>query len=78
VELIYLDHIERYLGEIVLRKFGIDQPVSDCHPNPSMHYGRVELLDIAYWTLSEIRFGTSMLEDTSSRCISWTMLSGMR
>lgn len=21
------------------------------HPNPSMHRGRVELLDIAYWTL---------------------------
>lgn len=28
-----------------------------------MHRGRVELLDIAYWTLSEIRLGTSMLEE---------------
>lgn len=35
------------------------------HPDPSMHCGRGELLDIAYWTLSEIRLGTSMLGETS-------------
>lgn len=32
MELIYLDHVEWYLGEIVLRQFGIDQPVPDPPP----------------------------------------------
>ena len=29
MELIYLDHIEWYLGERVVWQFGIDQPVPD-------------------------------------------------
>lgn len=32
MELIYLDHVEWYLGERVLRQFGIDQPVPDPPP----------------------------------------------
>lgn len=39
MELIYLDHIEWYLGERVLRQFGIDQPVPDLPPQ-SFHASR--------------------------------------
>lgn len=39
MELIYLDHVEWYLGEIVLRQFGIDQPVPDPPPQ-SFHASR--------------------------------------
>lgn len=38
MELIYPDHVEWYLGEIVLRQFGIDQPVPDLSPQ-SFHSG---------------------------------------
>jgi hypothetical protein len=45
-----------------------------------MHRGRVELLYIAYWTLSEIRLGTSMLifEMHLTELPTRTMLSGLR
>lgn len=39
MELIYLDHIEWYLGERVLRQFGIDRPVPDPPPQ-SFHASR--------------------------------------
>jgi len=39
VELIYLDHVEWYLGERVLRQFGIYQPVPDPPPQ-SFHASR--------------------------------------
>lgn len=39
MELIYLDHVEWYLGERVLRQFGIGQPVPDPPPR-SFHASR--------------------------------------
>lgn len=39
MELIYLDQVAWYLGEIVLRQFGIDQPVPDPPPQ-SFHASR--------------------------------------
>lgn len=39
MELIYLDRVEWYLGERVLRQFGIDQPVPDPPPQ-SFHASR--------------------------------------
>lgn len=39
MELIYLDHVEWYLGERVLRQFGIYQPVPDPPPQ-SFHVSR--------------------------------------